>query len=203
MSVPNPKREQVHHLYQHCPQKYGRPLLPWSIKAQLQGRPSPAASKILQKWAQLPVPQDVYYAEVKELQKKHFWDSKPLLSFQRCEPWTRLANVGSEVLIAQPAFKGHLFRISLDTLEYLAHWRTGSVFNVLLIAVYPGGRFAANDAVMRIDIEACLVDTVETFCTSGFSIIASVMRIVTMDMGLNCFPAVAAAQRLLPKSQNR
>ena len=33
----------------------GRPDLPWNIKAQLQGRPGPAAGKIFRAWAQLPM----------------------------------------------------------------------------------------------------------------------------------------------------
>lgn len=36
-------------------EKYGRPKLPWSIKAKLQGRPGPQANKLLHDWAQLPI----------------------------------------------------------------------------------------------------------------------------------------------------
>ena len=58
--------------------KYGRPDIPWHIKAQLQGRPGPAAGKIFNDWAQLPVSRDQYLDEVKELQQKHFPEAKPL-----------------------------------------------------------------------------------------------------------------------------
>ncbi len=38
----------------------GRPTLPWHIKAQLQGRPGPAAGKIFHGWAQLPISHDEF-----------------------------------------------------------------------------------------------------------------------------------------------
>lgn len=58
--------------------EYGKPDLPWHIKAQLQGRPGPEAGKIFQEWAQLPVPREEYMAKVHELQKKWFPSCKPL-----------------------------------------------------------------------------------------------------------------------------
>ena len=39
-------------------EKYGKPSLPWSIKAQLQGRPGPEANKLFNDWAQLPIDND-------------------------------------------------------------------------------------------------------------------------------------------------
>ena len=35
--------------------EFGRPDLPWHIKATLQGRSGPAAGKIFSEWAQLPL----------------------------------------------------------------------------------------------------------------------------------------------------
>ncbi|KAK4494091.1 hypothetical protein PRZ48_014389 [Zasmidium cellare] len=58
--------------------KYGRPNLPWNIKAQMQGRPGPTAGKILHDWAQLPITRDEYMEQIKAEQKKHFPDCKPL-----------------------------------------------------------------------------------------------------------------------------
>ncbi|EMC91850.1 hypothetical protein BAUCODRAFT_307814 [Baudoinia panamericana UAMH 10762] len=51
---------------------YGRPSLPWHIKAQLQGRPGPEAGKIFQAWAQLPDPSEVVMEKIKEQQRKRF-----------------------------------------------------------------------------------------------------------------------------------
>lgn len=58
--------------------EYSRPPLPWSIKAQLQGRPGPVASKIMHDWAQLPIPRDEYNSKVRAHQKDVFPDCKPL-----------------------------------------------------------------------------------------------------------------------------
>ena len=58
--------------------KYGKAHMPWSIKAQLQGRPGPAANKIFQDWAQLPITPEEYLAENTALQQKLFPSAKPL-----------------------------------------------------------------------------------------------------------------------------
>ncbi|KAI4638217.1 hypothetical protein J4E93_010375 [Alternaria ventricosa] len=59
-------------------ERYGRPPLPWSVKAQLQGRPGPQAGKIFHDWAQLPISHEQFLAEQKELQKDIFSTTKPL-----------------------------------------------------------------------------------------------------------------------------
>ncbi|CAK1358039.1 unnamed protein product [Cercospora beticola] len=58
--------------------EYGRPNLPWHIKAQLQGRPGPTAGKILFDWAQLPISREEYLAKVSARQKHHFTSCQPL-----------------------------------------------------------------------------------------------------------------------------
>ena len=58
--------------------RYGKPNLPWSIKAQLQGRPSSQAGQIFQSWAQLPIDQEQFFKEQRELQLKLFPNTKPL-----------------------------------------------------------------------------------------------------------------------------
>lgn len=50
----------------------GRPPMPWSIKAQLQGRPGPEAGQIFQKWARLPIPEEAFLARQAELQREVF-----------------------------------------------------------------------------------------------------------------------------------
>lgn len=59
-------------------QKYGRPDLPWSLKAQLQGRPGPQASQLFHAWAQLPVSNEEFAAQQAALQKEQFPTTKPL-----------------------------------------------------------------------------------------------------------------------------
>lgn len=58
--------------------KYGKPPLPWSVKAQLQGRPAPAAGEIFQAWAKLPISYDEYMAEVSAHQQRVFPSAEPL-----------------------------------------------------------------------------------------------------------------------------
>ncbi|EWC45479.1 hypothetical protein DRE_00878 [Drechslerella stenobrocha 248] len=52
--------------------RYNKGRLPWSIKAQLQGRPTQQAYDLLQSWAQLPLSQSDYLAETRRLQEEHF-----------------------------------------------------------------------------------------------------------------------------------
>ncbi|KAK1138694.1 hypothetical protein N8T08_002085 [Aspergillus melleus] len=59
-------------------QEHGKPLLPWSIKAQLQGRPQTEASKIFHQWAQLPISAEEYAARQAALQLEKFGNSQPL-----------------------------------------------------------------------------------------------------------------------------
>ncbi|PWY68427.1 HAD superfamily hydrolase [Aspergillus heteromorphus CBS 117.55] len=59
-------------------EEYGKPQLPWSIKAQLQGRPQPEASKIFHHWAQLPISPEEYAVKQSALQAKYFPQSQPL-----------------------------------------------------------------------------------------------------------------------------
>ncbi|GAB7355948.1 hypothetical protein MBLNU459_g6582t3 [Dothideomycetes sp. NU459] len=58
--------------------EYGKPDLPWHIKAQLQGRPGPDAGRIFQEWAQLPIPRDEFMAKTTALQRKYFPSTQPL-----------------------------------------------------------------------------------------------------------------------------
>lgn len=58
--------------------RYGKPNLPWSIKAQLQGRPGPQAGQIFHSWAQLPIDQEQFFNEQRELQVRLFPNTKPL-----------------------------------------------------------------------------------------------------------------------------
>lgn len=58
--------------------KYGRPDLPWSIKARLQGRPGPQANELFHSWAQLPISNDEYMAQYSALQREAFPTCKAL-----------------------------------------------------------------------------------------------------------------------------
>ncbi|KAH8731224.1 HAD-like domain-containing protein [Phaeosphaeriaceae sp. PMI808] len=58
--------------------RYNKPPLPWSIKAQLQGRPGPTAGAIFHDWAQLPISHEQFLAEQKDLQLELFPNTQPL-----------------------------------------------------------------------------------------------------------------------------
>ncbi|CZS88532.1 hypothetical protein WAI453_010727 [Rhynchosporium graminicola] len=58
--------------------KYGKPNIPWSIKAKMQGRAGKAAGDVLHDWAQLPVSREQYMSEVLAIQNEHFPTCKPL-----------------------------------------------------------------------------------------------------------------------------
>lgn len=56
----------------------GRPPLTWHIKAQLQGRPVSAATKIFRDWAQIPIPLEEYLSRQKVMQTEIFPDTNIL-----------------------------------------------------------------------------------------------------------------------------
>ena len=58
--------------------KYGRPRLPWSIKAQLMGIPGSSKGDVFHCWAQLPIPREQFAREQNEQQQLHFPECKPL-----------------------------------------------------------------------------------------------------------------------------
>ncbi|KAF3905092.1 hypothetical protein AA313_de0210160 [Arthrobotrys entomopaga] len=69
--------------------RYNKGRLPWSIKAQLQGRPTQQlinddngggmqAYDLFQSWANLPLSQEAYLSEVRLLQEAYFPTSQPL-----------------------------------------------------------------------------------------------------------------------------
>ncbi|GAM85010.1 hypothetical protein ANO11243_030130 [Dothideomycetidae sp. 11243] len=57
---------------------HGRPSLPWSIKAQLQGRPGPEAGQIFSAWAKLPISDAEFLEQQAAEQRRIFPSCKPL-----------------------------------------------------------------------------------------------------------------------------
>ncbi|TKA83626.1 hypothetical protein B0A55_00457 [Friedmanniomyces simplex] len=85
--------------------QYNRPPLPWHIKAQLQGRPGPAAGRIFETWAQLPVSRDVYMQQVTAMQKEVFPECKALPGVE--ELLAGLRGRGVEVALATSSHSGN------------------------------------------------------------------------------------------------
>jgi pseudouridine-5'-monophosphatase len=64
-------------------ERYGRPNLPWSVKAQLQGRPAPESDKLFHNWANLPISREQYREEFSALQREKFPTAGPLPGVQK------------------------------------------------------------------------------------------------------------------------
>ncbi|KAK4466196.1 HAD-like domain-containing protein [Cladorrhinum samala] len=64
-------------------ERYQRPSLPWSIKAKLQGRPGPAATKLFSDWANLPISHEEYIDQYYKLQAQHFPHTQPLPGIEK------------------------------------------------------------------------------------------------------------------------
>jgi pseudouridine 5'-phosphatase len=94
--------------------RYGRPNLPWRIKAQLQGRPGPAASAILHEWAQLPIPPSQYHAENAAVQEKLFPTAAPLPGVEKL--LSDLQAAGVHIALATSSHKVN-FKLKTDHLE--------------------------------------------------------------------------------------
>lgn len=52
--------------------KYGRPRLPWSVKAKLMGVPGSSNGDVFHAWAQLPISREQFKHEQNEQQRLHF-----------------------------------------------------------------------------------------------------------------------------------
>ncbi|KAI0814630.1 HAD-like protein [Xylaria sp. FL0064] len=69
-------------LYTKCAnivlQKYGRPPLPWAIKAQMMGIPGSTNGDTFHAWAQLPISRAQFKREQAEQQRIHFPECEPL-----------------------------------------------------------------------------------------------------------------------------
>ncbi|KAK6429163.1 hypothetical protein LTR95_014691 [Oleoguttula sp. CCFEE 5521] len=96
--------------------EHSRPPLPWSIKAQMQGRPGPAAGAIFHTWAQLPITREEFMRRQTELQKEHFPATQPLPGV--VELLSGLRDRGVEMALATSSHKGN-FKIKTDHLEHI------------------------------------------------------------------------------------
>ena len=76
LNLPLNSNSQQEDLYSKCTNEvlheYGKPDLPWSIKAHLQGRPVPEAHAMLCDWAKLPISDDEFLDKIRALQARYF-----------------------------------------------------------------------------------------------------------------------------------
>ncbi|KAK2055556.1 haloacid dehalogenase-like hydrolase [Colletotrichum caudatum] len=127
-------------------EQYGRPLLPWNIKAKLQGRPGPESTRIFREWAQLPIDQDEYQKKLSALQRELFPTTQPLPGVPDL-----LQNLGRtrywDLKPADPAGKNppHRVHIALATSSHEANFKLKSDHLTELFSVFPSHRRVLGD----------------------------------------------------------
>ncbi|KAH8809045.1 HAD-like domain-containing protein [Xylogone sp. PMI_703] len=121
--------------------KYGRPDLPWSIKAKLQGRPGPAAEKIFHDFAQLPVSLDQYREELKEKQKEIFPSSQPLPGVEK------LLSDLDKATTAEGSGAGRKVHIALATSSHEGNFKLKTNHLEELFSVFPHHRRILGDDI--------------------------------------------------------
>jgi pseudouridine-5'-monophosphatase len=117
--------------------KYNKPPLPWSIKAQLQGRPGPMAGLIFHQWAQLPISHEEFLIEQTALQRQHFPWTKPLPGVEKL----------LENLAGAKTGNGDRVHIALATSSHEANFKLKTGHLEELFAVFEGHRRVLGDDV--------------------------------------------------------
>ncbi|RDW75643.1 hypothetical protein BP5796_06464 [Coleophoma crateriformis] len=82
--------------------KYGKPNLPWSVKAKLMGVPGSSTGEVFHAWAALPISREQYKQELREQQHLHFPNCKPLPGVEQLLLQLKVAHdvAGNKVHIA-------------------------------------------------------------------------------------------------------
>ncbi|KAH7324983.1 HAD-like domain-containing protein [Stachybotrys elegans] len=117
--------------------KYGKPDIPWSIKARLQGRPGPEANKLFNNWAQLPITNEEYAAEVSVHQRAFFPTAKPLPGVEAL-----LAALESTKRAPAPGPRVH---IALATSSHSKNFELKTTHLTDLFSVFPAERRVLGD----------------------------------------------------------
>jgi pseudouridine 5'-phosphatase len=58
--------------------RYGRPGIPWWLKAQMMGVPGSSTGDVFLSWAKLPISAEEYARQLREEQLRHFPEARPL-----------------------------------------------------------------------------------------------------------------------------
>ncbi|CAG8949337.1 hypothetical protein HYFRA_00004963 [Hymenoscyphus fraxineus] len=121
--------------------KYGRPPIPWSIKAQLQGRPGTSAVKIMHEWSQLPITIEEYQAEQLTLHEEHFPSVQPLLGV------SKLLSDLSSATVTLPTTPPKTFKVhtalATSSMALKFKWKTSHLEE--LFSVFPPHRRVLGD----------------------------------------------------------
>ncbi|OAA68300.1 HAD superfamily hydrolase [Niveomyces insectorum RCEF 264] len=139
--------------------RYGKPNLPWTIKAKLQGRPMLEANKIFMDWAQLPISPEEFMKENAALQAAKFPSAQPLpgvvellRSLGRTRYWevappAATPGVGAADSAAATAdtMKPHRVHIALATSSHTANFRLKTAHLADLFSVFETPRRVLGD----------------------------------------------------------
>lgn len=117
--------------------RYGKGPLPWSIKAQLQGRPGASAGDIFHAWAQLPIPREQYFAEQTALQRE---------IFPTCQPLPGVVRLLGDLAVAKTT-KGEKVHVALATSSHEANFKLKTGHLEELFEVFEGNRRVLGDDV--------------------------------------------------------
>lgn len=116
--------------------RHGRPTLPWSIKAQMQGRPGPSASKIFHEWAKLPIDNSQFLVEQKALQE---------IEFPKCQPLPGVEKLLGDLAIAKVQGGREKVHIALATSSHKINFEMKTGHLTELFEVFEGHRRVLGD----------------------------------------------------------
>ncbi|KEF55381.1 uncharacterized protein A1O9_08131 [Exophiala aquamarina CBS 119918] len=114
----------------------GRPDLPWEVKAQLQGRPGPAAGKIFHEWAQLPISHEDFMKRQVELQTEAFKKCKPLPGVESLVRRLQGARTRLEG-VQSPGRQGKQIRLALATSSHSKNYEIKTRGMAELFDIFP------------------------------------------------------------------
>ncbi|APA13154.1 hypothetical protein sscle_10g079240 [Sclerotinia sclerotiorum 1980 UF-70] len=120
--------------------KYNRPPLPWSIKAQLQGRPAASATEIFFNWANLPISREQYNEEQESLKRELFQTCMPLPGVTKL-----LEDLGIARTKAKEGEKERKLHIALATSSHKEMYDAKTMNHVALFEVFPPHRKVLGD----------------------------------------------------------
>ncbi|KAK3318217.1 HAD-like domain-containing protein [Apodospora peruviana] len=129
-------------------EKYQRGKIPWSIKAKLQGRPGPAANKMFQEWAKLPIDHDEYSKQLYTLQGQHFPGTQPLPGIERLlgdlgrTRYWEVKKDGAASSLNEPPHRVH---IALATSSHETNFHLKTAHLTELFSVFEGHRRVLGD----------------------------------------------------------
>ena len=123
----------------------GRPDLPWTIKAKLQGRTGPEAGVIFKAWAKLPISDEDFIIRQRNLQREEFKHCKPLPGVEAL--LKRLSNAHTKVpsFGGSPSGGGKTVRLAVATSSHGLNYDIKTASMSDMFAVFPPRQVIVGD----------------------------------------------------------